>query len=155
MSLKCSPGLQKLSFNTYNTASALDVSHTMLAPFTDLRVIKLPRLKDIQTMLQVICGNNPLLEEVSLYGISEDVADKCFKLLSRLKNLQSLEIVNNKCDRGISPQQLTSFVASNQTEERLRFSFTLQQKEHFPGNMNSLSGETDWSGILWRFHFDS
>ena len=150
-SLTFSPLLQNLILQTNCVVDPREVSVSLFTSFNRLKVIKLPPLVDINKILQIVCQNNLLLEDVLVYGISGNNGYVGLQEFSRLRNLKSLEIVNKFIgNEGISQEQLLEFVAQNQLEGQLRFLFTLHQRKDFPGNADEWPKEIHWNSIKWN-----
>ena len=154
-SLCSSPLLQKLVLQDYSIRPQ-EVSASLFTAFNHLKVMQLPLVVGINRILLIVCRNNPLLEDVVVYGIGGDDGYVALQKFSRLRNLKSLEIVNQHIgkiskDEGISQEQLLKFVAENQQEEELRFLFTLHQRKDFPGKTEKMATEMDWNAIKWKW----
>ena len=150
-SLCSSPLLQNLILETRIMPYPLTVSVSLFTSFNRLKVIKLPTLVDINKILQIVCRNNPFLEDVLVHEIKRDDGHVGLQEFSCLRNLKSLQIANEYIQDGLSQEQLLEFVAQNQLEGQLRFLFTLQQQRNFPGNRDEKSQGIHWNGIDWKF----
>ena len=152
-SLGSSPLLQKLLLQISSMPLPQKVSVSLFTSFNRLKVIRLPLLVDINKILEIVCQNNPFLEDVLVHGIKQDDDPVGLQEFSRLRNLKSLQIANEYIeDEGLSQEQLLKFVAQNQLEGQLRFLFTLHQRKDFPGNENEWPQEIHWNGIDWKYY---
>ena len=109
----------------------------MFQSMTKLVKICLPQnITNTDEVLEIICSQNPLLEEISVANVCGSKKKKILDLIQSVPNLRSLKINNKYTSKaGLSPKELDEFVNKIIVNGELKYPFTLLQHKHFPEDL--------------------
>ena len=161
-SLSKSPELQSFSFEVKPKSIYFwMMSPKMFNSMTRLVSLSLPQaLDNLHFILEVICSRNDDLENLSIGWVcgSSDKRKRILDLITSMTRLRSLTIDNSFIPQNqtvLSQAELNAFVDNNSVDGQLRFSFTLHQKQGYPGQEGTVWDygrvvmRTVWRGIEW------
>ena len=157
-SLSSSPELRHFSFTlTFHETVTWEMPTIMFQSMTKLVKICLPQnIKNTDEVLDFICSQYPLLEEISIGNVCGSKKKKILDLIRSFSNLRSLTINNehvSEDEEGLSPEELDVFVDGITVNGKLKYPFTLVQYEHFPEDLADEQPDNDgyvvWKGVEW------
>ena len=156
-SLAYSPELRDFSFtSTYHSTVTWEMPIIMFQSMTKLVKICLPQhLQNTDEVLEIICSQNPHLEEISVGNVCGSKKKKILDLIQSVPDLKSLTINNESIsgdEAGLSPEELDEFVDRITVNGKLKYPFTLIQCEDFPEDLAEEQDrwmQVDWKGVHW------